>query len=261
MALTLAQVRERYDAEERQNVADPNARREAFPNLVRYVAHGGDKSFVLYSRLDESTADAAIAEQVAYFGALNVPFEWKLFSYDTPADLGARLVAQGFELGDLEALLVLDTDTAPGILLDAPAGDVRRINAPEGIGDVKAVEEAVWGDNYDRLDLRFGPHLRDNTGYVAMYVAYVDDHPAASAWMTFTPGSSFAYLWGGSTLAEYRGRGLYTDLLRVRLREAWRRNVRFLAVDASPMSRPILKKYGFQLIGEAREANWTPEGK
>jgi hypothetical protein len=34
-------------------------------------------SFVLYSRLDESNLDATIQEQITYFSAHSLPFEWK----------------------------------------------------------------------------------------------------------------------------------------------------------------------------------------
>ncbi|EQD40871.1 GCN5-related N-acetyltransferase, partial [mine drainage metagenome] len=53
---------------------------------------------------------------------------------------------------------------------------------------------------------------------------------------------------GGATVPDYRGRGLYTALLAVRLQEAKRRGARFLTIDAGPMSRPIVEKYGFRLL-------------
>jgi len=77
----------------------------------------------------------------------------------------------------------------------------------------------------------------------------------SSAWVRFNPGSQFASLWGGSTLEQYRGQGHYTALMAVRAQEAARRGVRFLTVDASPMSRPILEKQGFRVISWANDYN------
>jgi len=55
--------------------------------------------------------------------------------------------------------------------------------------------------------------LREDPESVVIYIAYCDDVPVSTAWVRFHAGSQFASLWGGSTLPDYRGRGLYTDLL------------------------------------------------
>jgi len=49
-------------------------------------------------------------------------------------------------------------------------------------------------------------------------------------------------------VAGFRNQGLYTALLAVRAREARDKGYRFLTVDASEMSRPILEKHGFVKI-------------
>jgi predicted acetyltransferase len=54
----------------------------------------------------------------------------------------------------------------------------------------------------------------------------------------------------------HRRRGLYTALLAARAQEARRRGARFLTVDASPMSQPILEKLGFRCISYAHEYRW-----
>jgi GNAT superfamily N-acetyltransferase len=59
------------------------------------------------------------------------------------------------------------------------------------------------------------------------------------------PGSSFADLHGGCVLPDARGRGLYTRLLEARASIACARGYGWLAVDAAPMSRPILERKGF----------------
>ncbi len=67
----------------------------------------------------------------------------------------------------------------------------------------------------------------------------------ASARLFYDGRSPFASLWGGSTLASHRKRGFYTALLAVRVQEAIRRGARYLTIDASPMSRPIVARFGF----------------
>ncbi len=85
-----------YDRDQRREIDFPGMRRDALPHLIRFVRPMPGMSFVLYSELDETTADAAIDEQVAYFTRLRSDFEWKAYSHDRPADLVARLVARGF---------------------------------------------------------------------------------------------------------------------------------------------------------------------
>ena len=72
-----------------------------------------------------------------------------------------------------------------------------------------------------------------------MWLAVADDGTVVcAAWVDFHDGTDFASLWGGSTLTEYRGRGIYKALVARRADEAAERGFRFLQVDASPDSRP-----------------------
>jgi predicted acetyltransferase len=91
---------------------------------------------------------------------------------------------------------------------------------------------------------------------MSVYVAYIDAQPASAAWSFFPKHSQFASLWGGSTVSAFRKQGLYTALLAVRAQEARDRQVKFLTVDASPMSRPILEKFGFERIAYSYPCKW-----
>ena len=86
--------------------------------------------------------------------------------------------------------------------------------------------------------------------------AYLDGQPASAGWTYFPQHSQFASLWGGSTIREHRNQGLYTALLAVRLQEAVSRQVSYLTVDASPMSQPILEKFGFERIAYSYPCKW-----
>ncbi len=55
----------------------------------------------------------------------------------------------------------------------------------------------------------------------------------SSARLELTPGGDFAGLWGGGTVPEWRGRGLYRALVAHRARIAAERGYRHLLVDAS----------------------------
>jgi len=251
------QIIELYTRDQRIDVQYPTVRREAAGKVVRLVHSEADgEGAVIYSRLDEAEVEAAIGEQIAYFEGLGQSFEWKAYDYDTPPDLKDRLAARGFEVEDADAIMVLDLAEAPGALFEPVSQAVQRIGDPARLADVKSVEEAVWGEDFGELMRNLAWTLTEHPERLSVYVAYLDGAPVSSAWVFFPAGSRFASLWGGSTLSEYRGRGLYTALLAARAREARGRGAGYLTVDASPMSRPILEKFGFEMIAYAYACKW-----
>lgn len=238
-----------YDRDQRIEVSYPNTRRETFPNLIRNVPLDTDESgFIIYTDLDENETDDVIREQIDYFSNLGLDFEWKLYAHDNPPDLKDRLARHGFEIGEEEAILILEIDQAPSFLRAPIHQDVRKVTGPDQIAAIVDLENRVWNEDHSDLRNFLEKTLQEQPDLFSIYLAYVDDQPASAGWTYFPQGSQFASLWGGSTLPEYRNRGLYTALLATRLQEAKQRGVRFLTVDASPMSRPILEKYGFVFV-------------
>ncbi len=250
------QIRALYDREQRRDVEYPGTRREITPEVVRHISlTGREPSMIMYSCLTAGNADAIIEREVAHFEGLGLDFEWKVYSHDEPADLKDRLAAYGFEAEDAEAILVLDITAAPAALLGAVPAEVQRLAGPEQVDEVVKVLTAVWQVDHSALGERLAEDLLE-PGRLSVYVARVGGQPASVAWIYYHPDNSFASLWGGSTLPDYRQRGLYSALLAARLQEARQRGVRFLTVDASPMSRPILEKHGFGLITYAHPRQW-----
>jgi len=70
--------------------------------------------------------------------------------------------------------------------------------------------------------------------------------------------TAFATLWGGSTLKEWRGRGIYKALVAYRARLAVARGYSHLEVDASDDSRPILQRLGFVPVTTTTPYVFTP---
>lgn len=247
-----------YEEQQRKNVEYYGTRTEQTPDVVRLVDESEDgEGAVIYSRLDESNADRVIREQIAYFEGISQDFEWKLFSYDTPSDLKERLVAAGFEVEEAESIMVLDLETASASLFEPVTADIRRITDPTQINEVVQILNQVWDDDHEMFGQFLTDEFTHNEDYLSIYIAYVDGVPASTAWIRFHETGQFAGLWGGSSLEAYRQRGLYTALLSVRAQEARRRGVRYLTIDASPMSEPIVTKYGFQLLAVSHPCKWT----
>lgn len=248
--MEISQILALYDREERRDAFFPDMIRQVRPHVVRYTRPAPGANFILYSNLAGGDVEAVIQEEKAYFTSLGQPFEWKVYSHDQPPDLKDRLAAHGFVPDESEAIMVLDLHQAPPALLAPSQAEIRPVTQRQELGDVIQVLEEVWGRGFDWVWDRLGAHLAI-TGYLNVYVAYVGSIPASAAWIYFPTGSQFANLWGGSTRAAYRRQGLYSALLSVRVQEALRRGARFLTVDASPMSEPILRKLGFIQIATA----------
>ena len=62
-------------------------------------------------------------------------------------------------------------------------------------------------------------------------------------------GANAAWLVGGSTRADMRGRGVYRALVRARWDTATERGTHALTVTAGRMSRPILERLDFMTVG------------
>jgi len=258
--MDLLALRTLYDREQRIEIEYPDARVEAVPPVVRLLRPAPAKNFVLYSQLTADNAEAIIQRELDYFAPLGQDWEWKVCDYDQPLDLKERLAAHGFVAEEPEAVMVFDLQTTPPVLLQPVTADVRPITQRAELQAVITVLEKVWGGNFTWVTQRLGRHL-ETPDFLNIYVAYVDDQPACVAWIYFHPHSQFASLWGGSTLAAYRQRGLYTALLATRAQEALRRGYRYLTIDAGPMSRPIVAKHGFEVLtyAVAYDLNQAPK--
>lgn len=251
-------LRALYTAEERIGADYPDVRREIFPNLVRQVpTEAGTDGFVAYTSLDATDVDDVIRDQIAFFEQIGADFEWKLYDYDTPPDLKERLAAHGFEIGEPESLMILPLDNAPAALLAPLTQDVRRLTDPLELEHIRSIKEAVWqGDSEDLIGY-LCLMMTQSPERMSFYLAYADERSVSCGWIHFPPTGQFASLWGGSTLPEYRGRGLYTALLAARVQEAIRRGFRYLTIDASPMSRPIVERFGFVYVATTYPCQWT----
>lgn len=247
-----------YDQDQRINVIYPDTRREVTPEVVRHIglADEGGTGTILYSWLTEANVERVIQEQIAFFADLGQNFEWKLFDYDTPPDLQERLARHGFAIEEVEAIMVLEIAQAPQFLLQPIRVEMRRITDPARLTNVRTVEETVWQTDYTWLMAYLTETLTNQPDQISIYVAYADNQPVSAAWIYYPPNSRFASLWGGSTLTAYRQQGWYSALLAIRLQEAKQRQVEFLTVDASLMSRPILEKFGFTMISQAYPCKW-----
>jgi GNAT superfamily N-acetyltransferase len=256
-----ASVLAAYNAQVRRSVRPDGsgALAEADGSVVRWVTvDGAGWSGIVWSDLNEASADRVIADQVAFFGDRDERFEWKLYDYDRPPDLARRLLAAGFAAEAEETLMVADVATVSAPV-ELPAG-VRLLPVTDetGVGLLIDVHERVFGVDHSQLRQSLLAQLRDSPETTGMVVAMAGDEPVCSARIEFLPGTGFAGLWGGGTLPAWRGRGIYRALVAYRAGLAAARGYQYLQVDASPDSEPILERLGFARLGRTTPYVWEP---
>jgi GNAT superfamily N-acetyltransferase len=117
----------------------------------------------------------------------------------------------------------------------------------QAFGD-SATEEAAMADALlRRLSLDDGMEL---------WAAEADSRIVSAGRLEPVPGSDFAGIWGGSTLKEWRGRGIYRALTAARARSALRLGKTLINSDSTEYSRPILERYGFLKVSTTTPYLW-----
>lgn len=200
---------------------DDQMRRRAAPD---HLFVGSGWSAVLWP-----PDDGEVEPLVARMRGLPGHVEWKYYSHDGP-ELRERLLAAGLEPEDEETVVVAEAASIP-----PPPPDVELRLAPE---EFVELAERVFGRSH-------GSGLPEVSVAV---VAVVDGQPVSGGRVDFEDGVEFAGLFGGITLPEYRGRGLYRATVAKRAELARERGYRWLYSDALPTSRPILERLGFAPI-------------
>lgn len=251
-----AAVRALFDRVERVEAEPFGVRREVGAHVVRHVGHGDGPSWIIASDLAGADVDAVIRAEIDRFDRLGRSFEWKHYDHDQPADLRDRLLAAGFEAGDEEALLVLDLRSER--LLDVPSGARVVAGGEDRLGDLLEVAEGVWPEHLTWMRDTLSGELADAASGTRLFVAYEGERPVSAGWNRRTPGSPFVGMYGAATVPDARGRGHYRALVAARAHDARGRGARYLAVEAGPMSLPILARLGFVRVATTTPFEWRP---
>jgi GNAT superfamily N-acetyltransferase len=253
-----------YDAQVRRSTrADlAGSAVEDLGTVVRWLAPPGQGlSAITWSGLDEATADAAITAQRDYFATRGEGVEWKLYDYDRPADLADRLAAAGFVPDDEELMLVAETAAIQADVVLPDGVRLVPVTDAAGVHALMAVHRHEPGsEEMSWLTDALLETLDDSRHLTEMFVAMAGDEPVSSARIEFVLGTDFAGLWGGSTVPQWRGKGIFRALVAHRANRAAARGYKYLQVDASQMSRPILKRLGFTPVASTTPYVWKPGG-
>ena len=230
--------------------------------LVRTVGLGryGRVEYRELGDMSEVELDRLIQAQVARFAKRNEPFEWKFHSHDRPSFLEERLAAAGFGAEELETVMIAEAAALVGGGRTPNGVALREVRDRVDFERIGEFEAAVWGSNGSWYADTFEQELASDPAGLAIFLAEADGVVVSAGWVRFPSDTDFATLWGGATLPEWRGRGIYRALVCRRAQLAAERERRYLEVDASAASRPILERLGFRAITQTRPYVWSPTG-
>jgi GNAT superfamily N-acetyltransferase len=239
-----------YDAQLRGHVPDPmpvgwRVERDG-PVLRHFTEIGGFIGYRSVAGLTPEELDALIARQRDVFAARGEQVEWKWHSHDRPSDLPERLRAAGFVPDDPETVVVglAEPLTAGPVLL--PEGvRLRQVTERADLDLIAAMEGEVRDEERSWLAEGLEAELAADPAAMTILAAEAGDDVVCAGWVRYAKGTEFASLWGGSTLPSWRRRGIYRALVAARARLAVEHGYRYLQVDASDDSRPILERLGF----------------
>jgi len=124
---------------------------------------------------------------------------------------------------------------------------------------IAAMEEAIWSDNRGWLADSLEAERAVDPDAITIVVAEASAEVVCAAWVRFAAGTEFASLWGGGTLPAWRSRGIYRAIVAYRANLAATRGFRYLQVDASANSRPILERLGFVAVTTTTPYIWSPQ--
>ena len=207
--------------------------------------------------------DRLIARQRDYFAARGEAVGWQTRAHDEPADLTDRLRAAGFVPEKPDTVLVglaAELATGPAVTSPPPGVALRWVTADADMRRIAAMESAVWGQDWAWLGENLIGRIAAAPADIAVLAAEAGGEVVSAAWLAvIQPGADgAARLLGGSTRPQWRGRGIYRALVAARAQWAAARGIKYLQVDASDDSAPILRRLGFHAVTTTTAYVWTP---
>ncbi|MBF4461151.1 MULTISPECIES: GNAT family N-acetyltransferase [unclassified Rathayibacter] len=250
-----------YDEQLRTGAETPSAVSVTREGPLRLVTFAGGRGFVTYRDLAEASADdiaALVAAARAHFEAAPSirSVEWKTRGHDRAPGLHEALLAHGFVPRETESIMV---GPLSALVRDAPLPEgarVRRVGEETEVRAMSAMVDAAFGEDVDiALADALLARLARGDG-MELWVAEVDGRMVAGGRLEPVAGSDFAGIWGGATLPDYRGRGLYRAVTTARAASALELGKSLVHSDSTEYSRPILERAGLTRVSTTTPYVW-----
>lgn len=182
--------------------------------------------------------------------------EWKTRAHDGVQGLSAALLAHGFVAGERESIMIGELRGLDSSVQLPDRVTLRPVTTTADIRAMAVMQEQVFGTSESSpatdawiADLRADPDTE-------LWVAEHDGTVISAGRVQRVPGSDFVGLWGGATLPQWRGRGIYRALTAARARSALASGYRLAHSDSTEFSRPILQRAGLVRVSTTTPYLW-----
>ena len=202
---------------------------------------------VVRADLSPEDADGEIEASLERMRAHGVPGSWHVGPAMHPSDLGARLVARGFEHGGDDIGMAVDLSALPGSVPTPEGFAVERVRGEGGLaawvetlgsGFGEGPVEAEWvGEAYRRLG--FG-----DDGPLCHYLGRLDGEPVATSTLFF--GAGVAGVYFVFTVEHARRRGIGAAVTLAPLLEARDLGYGVGVLGSSEMGYGVYQRLGFK---------------
>lgn len=214
-----------------------------------FAVFSGGYGFVTYADLagaDTARIEDYVDAAVDYFTARQevTAIEWKTRAHDVAPRLHETLISRGFVPEEPESIMI---GSAALLARDVTLPDeveIRQARTDEEIFAMERMQGEVFGDPTWRARAEAGVASMAAGADVELWIAVVDGHVVSAGRLEPVADTDFAGLWGGATLPQWRGRGIYRAVTARRARSALDRGKKYLNSDSTEYSRPILERSG-----------------
>lgn len=238
-----------YDQQLRGEAETPSAIAARRLGPLRLVTFAGGRGFVTYRDLggrDAGQLEELVGQAVEHYrqDPAITRVEWKTRGHDEAPGLHESLLAHGFVAEETESIMV---GPVAGLIADValPEGvTLRTVRAEADVRAMCAMADEVFGDPpSNRMADALLARLARHDG-MELWVAEHDGRVISAGRLEPVPGTDFAGVWGGATVPQWRGRGIYRALTAARARSARALGKIYMNSDSTEFSRPILERSG-----------------
>lgn len=254
-----------YDAQLRTDAETPSALAVAKVGPVRLVTFAGGRGFVTYADLagaDAKTIRGWVAAALDHFRSdpAITQVEWKARGHDRAPGLHESLLEHGFVPDEPESIMIGEARLLAGEVPLPDGVTLRTVTSPDDVHAMCVMASSVFGD--DRADEFTDALLRRLAlaDGMELWVAEAGGSMISAGRLEPVAGTDFAGVWGGSTVPEWRGRGIYRALTSARARSALALGKTLIHSDSTEFSRPILERSGLVKVSTTTPYEWHRPG-
>jgi GNAT superfamily N-acetyltransferase len=205
--------------------------------------------------------DETIQAVIDFFAKRKCAFAWILRPQDIHSGLSEKLLSHGIEPSYFPEVsgVYLETD---GI------GEMKNSNiticnvTDENLESYLDMISRAYGENTDTSVRYFNivPEA-ERAAVMKYYIAYTADSedPVGYAKTGYLQNGEVSLLMGAAVLEEYRGQGVYSELLRYRIQQGINDGIHhFISQASRNTSYNTFKRFGFKDICDLQIYGWSP---